>query len=149
MKEGIINSYQLYLHKELIWDYDVTMSRPKIQSYLALMLLVFVGQTLAMPLMSCCVETENTKSESHEMGMHHAMHEIDMTDNHQLEMSVNKHEHSDNANCNHQCDVCLGTVLMGEFTAFTSQTDSAQLNETYHFYLATSSTDNPFRPPIT
>lgn len=119
------------------------------------MLLVFVGQTVAMPLMSCCVETENTESESHEMGMHdamhvhNAMHEIDMTDNHQSEMSVNTHDHSDNANCNHQCDVCIGTVLLGEFAAFTTQTDSAQLNETYHFYLATSSTDNPFRPPIT
>ncbi len=112
------------------------------------MLLVFVGQTVAMPLMSCCVETENMKSEAHEMSKHHAMHELDMPEHHQSEMTVNKHIHADEANCNHQCDVCLGTVLLGEFAAFTTQTASAQLNENYHFYLTTFSTDNPFRPPI-
>ena len=126
------------------------MSRLKIQSIIAVTLFVFVGQTVAMPLISCCMENENTKSEAHEMVQHHAMHEIDMPAHDDSVMSVTNtvHQHSDDANCNHQCDICLGTVLLAEFAAFSPQTASTQLNETYHFYLPASSTDNPFRPPI-
>ncbi len=126
------------------------MFRLKIQNIIALTLFVFVGQTVAMPLMNCCMENENTKPESHEMAKHHAMHAIDMPANNDSDMTVTNamHQHSDEVNCNHQCDICLGTVLLEEFAAISSQTASAQLDETYHFYLPASSTDNPFRPPI-
>ncbi|MDC1436342.1 hypothetical protein N8303_03700 [Gammaproteobacteria bacterium] len=124
------------------------MSRSKMHSYFILMLLVFAGQSIATPFMNCCMETENTKSEAHGMSSHHVMYEIEMLGHHQPEMSVNKHVHPDNDNCNHQCDACLGTVLAGEFSAFITQVASTQLNETYHFLLAVSLTDNPFRPPI-
>lgn len=120
----------------------------KIQSFIALMLLVFVGQTIAMPLMNCCMESENSISKSDEMTGHHAMHETDMSVHHQSEMVVTKHVHTEQVNCNHQCDVCLGTVLLVNFTAFTLKTAPAQLSNTYHFYLPLQSSDNPFRPPI-
>ncbi len=124
-----------------------SMSRSKTQKYLVLLLLVFAGQTVAMPFLVCCVATENTSTEFHELISHQGHHEIIMSEHHHSEMNINKHDHADEANCNHRCDVCLGTVLLGESTAFTTQSVPAQLNEIYHFILPTSLTDNPFRPP--
>ena len=124
------------------------MSRTKTQKYLVLMLLIFAGQTVAMPFLDCCVDSENTSSDTQEITGHHEHNDITMSDHHPSEITFQKHDHADEANCNHQCDVCLGTVLLGEFTAFATQITPGELNELYHFILPTSSTDNPFRPPI-
>lgn len=112
------------------------------------MLLVFVGQTVAMPLLSCCVETENMTPASLAMSSQHALNETEMSDHHHSDMPSNKHAHAVEANCDHQCDLCLGSVLVEEFAAFTPQSASTQLNEIYYFHLPVSSKDNPFRPPI-
>lgn len=121
------------------------MFRSTSQRYLLLMLLVFAGQAVAMPFLDCCMATENTRAESEEINGHHDM---GMSDHHPSESAIHNNNHADETYCNHQCDVCMGTVLLVEFTAFTTQAASSQLNENYHLLLPVSSTDNPFRPPI-
>lgn len=123
------------------------VTRYKSQKYILLMLLFFAGQTVAMPFLDCCVDTENTSSDTQEITSHHDHNDKGMSDNHS-DMNINKHEHADEANCNHQCEVCLGTVVVGEHAAFATQIVHVQLNKLYSFILPTSSTDNPFRPPI-
>ena len=105
------------------------------------MLLIFTGQAIAMPLLDCCDTDYKLKSEMQ-----------DMDNNHDMEMS--SHHHSDMANhtgetyCNYQCDVCPGTILVEEFTDYSSQLQFSHLNMLYNFTLPFSSVDNLFRPPI-
>lgn len=119
----------------------LVMSRSSTQKFIGLMLLVFAGQTFAMPFLDCCATNSDTVTDTLAMD---ADHDMEMPTHHHSEMTT----HTDESLCNHQCDVCMGTVLLAEYTAFTALPAPKHVNEIYHFILPVSSTDNPFRPPI-
>tara|TARA_R110002074_G_scaffold368492_1_gene542965 strand:+ start:1962 stop:2342 length:381 start_codon:yes stop_codon:yes gene_type:complete len=123
----------------------VAMSRLKTQKYLALMLLVFAGQTFAMPFLDCCAANEDIAGKTQKMDSHHDMA---MSAQHHSKASHHTNDQAGETYCNHQCDVCAGAVLLGEYASITRLPAPDHLNAIYHFILPISSSDNPFRPPI-
>ncbi|MAM70647.1 MAG: hypothetical protein CMP91_05830 [Gammaproteobacteria bacterium] len=109
-------------------------------------MLVFTGQSIAMPFLDCCESNDVRDSETHEMSM------ADMDSSHDLNTSGKHHSsmagHNEDAFCNHQCDVCPGTILVTALTAYSPQMMHSPLNVLYDFTLVASTTDSPFRPPI-
>lgn len=123
-------------------------------------LFAFCGQAMAMPFMTCCLELNDTKldsteSHSHMMRMNGNNHHQDA---HQLAMDKHApNNHGSNmavehglANCNHHCDMCLGSATTQLIENIVAVPKGALVpNATYSFFHSSTSTENPFRPPIT
>lgn len=98
-------------------------------------MLLFVGQVIAMPLMVCCEDADIVMSQGHE---------LDTADHHHSDFAGH-----DDEPCNHHCDVCLGTVLATKVEPFAPLMTGALLAALYDFSLPSSSSESPFKPPIT
>lgn len=116
------------------------------------LLFAFSGQVAALPLLSCCNEMEhgtesNSVDHDHSMSMDHHM-DSDM--NSTMDIETQLLADSGNHDCNNQCGFCITTsVVMSDADFLPKTIQNYHLNSAYNLILPSSSSDNPFRPPIT
>ena len=144
------------------------MSKFRYKYLTYLLLLVFSGQVAALPLLNCCSEMEHDAESDYLEHEHEHEHEHDhgMSMNHHMDSEMNLVMDSDmnseldsetqilsdsvNHDCNNQCGFCFTTSVVFSGTDFLSKTVQNYLhNSAYNLIPPSSSSDNPFRPPIT
>ena len=115
-------------------------------------LVAFSGQVVALPLLSCCNEM-NHDTESNSIDHGHSMsmdHHMDSYMNSKIDSETQLLTDSGNHDCNNQCGFCITTsVVMVDADYLPKTIQNYYLNSAYNLILPSSSSDNPFRPPIT
>jgi len=104
---------------------------------------MYCGQTLALPLLSCCNFMYEMPEDK--MSQHHEHTTMTMgSDEHQMV--------SDNveSNCNYHCNFCgFASIVLIEVTNLNQPTFNESKNSFYNFSVHSTSIDTLFRPPIT
>ncbi len=117
------------------------MSEFKFKKLILLVLILYCGQTLALPLLSCC--DFMSQIPENQMLDHH---------NHSA-MAMNSDEHqmmsgSDEANSKFHCDYCgIASIALTDIIS-PNRPVLAEHNSFYSFLLHSNPTDSPFKPPI-
>lgn len=117
------------------------MSRYKYRNLISLMLLMYCGQALALPLLSCCGFMNQILE--NEMLEHHDHASMAMSSDKQQMISE-----SDEFNFNFHCDYCgIASIVLVDIIDLHPQV-LAKHNSSYSFLLHSTANDSPFKPPI-
>tara|TARA_R110000772_G_scaffold88104_6_gene183314 strand:+ start:92 stop:481 length:390 start_codon:yes stop_codon:yes gene_type:complete len=127
------------------------MKVAKTQYLLFLFLLIFCGQTVAMPLLSCC------SAMSPNSGHGNSPHDGHMYQHQHMSMNASEQQMSDqmdmqeaeNTQCDLHCEFCGVASLALPYSENQQKILLAQVNPSFYtFLLGSRFSENPFRPPI-